>query len=153
VTSVEAQSKGAGHSLTNGHPPQSSWTRNVLLSLLLVFATAALYYPVHRQPFSSYDDPAYVTSNAHLKYGLDWDAVKWAVTTSLPEWHPLTWLSHGLDNHLFYRNASRHHEMNVLFHALNAVLLFWVLCGRPVTPAEVSWWQRCSPCTPSTLSP
>ena len=124
MTSVESQSKAADHSLTAERPHQPSWTRNALLSLLLVLATAVLYSPVRHQPFSSYDDPAYVTSNAHLKYGLDWDAVKWAFTTSLPEWHPLTWLSHGLDNHIFYQNAARHHEMNVLFHALNARAAF-----------------------------
>ena len=127
MTSVESQAKGADLSLTNGRLHQSSSTRNVLLSLLLVLATAALYSPVRNQPFSSYDDPAYVTSNAHLKYGLDWDAVKWAFTTSLPEWHPLTWLSHALDNHLFYLSPARHHEMNVLYHTLNALLVFWVL--------------------------
>jgi len=127
VTSVESQAKGADLSLTSGCLHQSSWTSNVLFSLVLVLATAVLYSPVRNQPFSSYDDPAYVTSNAHLKYGLDWGAVKWAFTTSLPEWHPLTWLSHGLDNHLFYLNPARHHEMSVLFHALNALLVFWVL--------------------------
>ena len=127
MTSVELQSKASDHSVTSERPHQPSWIPNLLLSLLLVLATAALYFPVRHQPFSSYDDPAYVTSNPHLKYGLDWDAVKWSFTTSVPEWHPLTWISHGLDNHLFYRNAARHHEMNVLFHALNGVLLFWVL--------------------------
>jgi protein O-mannosyl-transferase len=127
VTSFESQSKGVNPSLTDRHSHRSSWIRNALLSLFLVLATAALYSPARNQPFSSYDDPAYVTSNAHLKYGLDWDAIKWAFTTSLPEWHPLTWLSHGLDNHLFYLNPARHHEMNLLFHTLNALLVFWVL--------------------------
>ena len=113
--------------MTRGHILHSLRARRVLLSLFLVLATVALYYPVHRQPFSSYDDPAYVTSNSHIKYGLDWEMVKWSFTTLQPEWHPLTWLSHGLDCHLFYLDASRHHEMNVLLHALNVVLLFWVL--------------------------
>jgi hypothetical protein len=92
-----------------------------------VLATVALYYPVHSQPFSSYDDPAYVTSNPHVKYGLDWEMFKWSFTTLQPEWHPLTWLSHGLDCHLFYLNASRHHDMNLVLHAMNAVVLFWLL--------------------------
>ncbi len=126
MTSVES-SKGVDHSLNNGLPHQPSRFRNAFLSLVLVLATGALYYPVHSQPFSSYDDPAYVTSNVHVKYGLDWDLVKWAFATLQPEWHPLTWLSHGLDCHLFYLNPSRHHDMNVLLHAVNAVLLFGVL--------------------------
>jgi tetratricopeptide (TPR) repeat protein len=129
--------------LNNGLLRQPSWIRNALLSLVLVVAIGALYYPVHTQPFSSYDDPAYVTSNVHVRYGLDWDLVKWAFTTLQPEWHPLTWLSHGLDCHLFYLNPSRHHDVNVLLHAVNAVLLFWVLvhatgyAGRSVMVAAL----------------
>ena len=113
--------------MTNLGALPSSWGRNVLLSLLLLLATVALYYPVHSQPFSSYDDPAYVTGNVHLKYGLDWEVVKWAFTEVRPEWHPLTWLSHALDCHLFYLNPSRHHDTNLLLHAANVVILFWVL--------------------------
>jgi protein O-mannosyl-transferase len=113
--------------VTNRDALPSSWRRDVLLSLLLVLATVALYYPVHSQPFSSYDDPAYVTGNVHLKYGLDWEVVKWAFTEVRPEWHPLTWLSHALDCHLFYLNPSRHHDTNLLLHAASVVVLFWVL--------------------------
>jgi len=127
VTSSESQFKGADQSLTHWGPLQSFRTRNVLLSLLLVLATGALYCPVRNQPFSGYDDPAYITNNIHLKYGLDWDAVKWSFRPYMGEWHPLTWLSHGLDCQLFSLYAARHHEMNVLFHTLNAVLVFWVL--------------------------
>ena len=127
MVSVESRPEGATAPLTNGNTIQSSRRRRVLLSFCLVLATVALYYPVHSQPFSSYDDPAYVTSNVHLRYGLDWDLFKWAFTTLAPEWHPLTWLSHGLDCHLFYLNPARHHDMNLMFHAMNALLLFWVL--------------------------
>ena len=52
-----------------------------LLGVILVIATAALYYPVRHHPFSNYDDEVYVTQNNHVKYGLDWDTVKWAFTT------------------------------------------------------------------------
>ena len=36
-------------------------------------------------------------------------------------------LSHALDCQLFHLDPSGHHDTNVLFHALNAALLFWVL--------------------------
>ena len=100
----------------------------ILLSLVLVVITGALYFPVHNYPFVAYDDAGYVTRNLHVKYGLDWGTVKWAFTTFYASnWHPLTWISHALDSQLFSFRASRHHEMNVLLHAMNAVLLFWVL--------------------------
>jgi len=39
----------------------------------------------------------------------------------------LTWLSHALDCQIFEGNAGGHHAMNLAFHTLNVLLLFWVL--------------------------
>ena len=104
------------------------WNRPIVLSLLLVIAIVALYYPVHKHPFINYDDGDYVYENPHVKSGLSWAAVQWAFTTSHAEnWHPVTWLSHELDCQLFGVKPAGPHDVNVLFHALNAVLLFWVL--------------------------
>ncbi|MGA2902757.1 MAG: hypothetical protein ABSD98_02930 [Candidatus Korobacteraceae bacterium] len=102
--------------------------RPVVLSLLLVIATLALYYPVHRYPFINYDDRDYVYGNPQIESGLNWATVKWAFTAPhAANWHPLTWLSHALDCQVFGLNPAGPHDVNVLFHALNAVLLFWVL--------------------------
>src|SRR5208283_672973 len=74
------------------------------------------------------DDSIYVTDNTHVQSGLNWNTLKWAFTSRQGgEWHPLTWLSHALDCQIFGLNPAWHHDMNVLFHALNALLLFWVL--------------------------
>src|SRR5208337_4550612 len=52
----------------------------------------------------------------------------WAFTTyAAANWHPLTWLSHATDVELFQLDAGRHHDVNLLLHVLNVVLLFWVL--------------------------
>lgn len=102
--------------------------RPIVLSLLLVVATLALYYPVHRYPFINYDDRDYVYENPQVESGLSWTTVQWAFTTShASNWHPVTWLSHALDCQLFGLKPAGPHDVNVLFHALNAVLLFWVL--------------------------
>jgi protein O-mannosyl-transferase len=102
--------------------------RAALIALALVIVTIALYAPVSRYDFADVDDAAYLTDNLHIKYGLDWDGVKWAFTTFyVANWHPVTWLSHALDCKLFRLNPGRHHNMNVLLHGLDAVLLFWVL--------------------------
>ena len=53
-------------------------------------------------PFVNYDDTLYVTQNANVQAGLTWDTVHWAFTTyHVGTWHPVTWLSHALDCHLF----------------------------------------------------
>jgi Flp pilus assembly protein TadD len=102
--------------------------RNVVLCLLLVVATLALYNPVSHDPFIHFDDNHYVTENLHVRAGLNWNTVTWAFR-SIEEynWHPLTWLSHALDCQLFGLNPAGHHYTNVLLHAVNAVLLFLLL--------------------------
>ena len=44
--------------------------RWLLLLLLLVATTLALYAPVNHHPFLNYDDDEYVTDNVHVKAGL-----------------------------------------------------------------------------------
>jgi len=109
--------------------------RNVILCLLLVVATLALYNPVNRHPFVNYDDDRYVTENPHVHSGMTWPTITWALTaTEQGNWHPLTWLSHALDYQLFHQNPAGHHFTSLLIHASNAVLLFLFLMyatGRP----------------------
>ncbi|HEX4424485.1 MAG TPA: tetratricopeptide repeat protein [Terriglobales bacterium] len=102
--------------------------RPVVLCLLLVVATLALYNSVSHFPFVNFDDNHYVTENLHVRAGLTWNTITWAFG-SLEEynWHPLTWISHALDCQLFGLNPAGHHYTNVLLHAINAVLLFLLL--------------------------
>jgi protein O-mannosyl-transferase len=117
---------------TRAEPPtelfQSPQKRNVILCLLLVVATLALYNPVNRYSFVNYDDDRYVTENPHVHDGLSSSTISWAWTsTEHANWHPLTWLSHALDYQLFHLNPAGHHFTSLLIHAANAVLLFLVL--------------------------
>jgi tetratricopeptide (TPR) repeat protein len=102
--------------------------RTLILCLLLALATIALYNAVTHAPFLNYDDPAYVRDNLHVRAGITWNTISWAFrTTELSDWKPITWLSHALDCQMFGLNPSGPHIVNVLFHALNAVLLFLIL--------------------------
>ncbi len=97
---------------------------------MLALATIATYYPVSGHPFIDFDDGKYVTQNAHVQGGLDWSTVKWAFTTYYASnWHPLTWLSHALDCQMFGLDPGGPHEINLLLHVVNVLLLFWVLHG------------------------
>lgn len=98
------------------------------VSVSLVLAVTAAYWPVSRLGFVRFDDPTYVTENPHILSGLNWPAVKWALTSGYgANWHPLTWMSHMLDVQVFGFNAGPHHVVNVLLHAANTVLLFTVM--------------------------
>jgi len=100
----------------------------LVFSLLLFAAVLASYSSIIHNQFLDYDDNEYITNNAHVKAGLTWANVQWAFSTSEEaNWHPLTWLSHELDSELFGLNPVGHHVVNVLLHAVNAVLLFLLL--------------------------
>ena len=102
--------------------------RNLVLGLLLILATIALYNPVTHHPFVNYDDDRYVTDNAHVRAGLTSQTIRWAFTTfDEANWHPLTWIAHAADCQLFGLNPAGHHYSNVLLHAGNVLLLFWLL--------------------------
>src|SRR5436190_367749 len=55
--------------------------RNVILCLLLVVSTLALYNPVNSHPFVNYDDDRYVTEHPHIQNGMGWDTIAWAFTS------------------------------------------------------------------------
>ncbi|MFZ0313260.1 MAG: hypothetical protein WAL85_11190 [Candidatus Korobacteraceae bacterium] len=98
------------------------------LSLVLLVATIALYYPVIHHPFTNMDDMGYVYENLHVQEGLTWPTIKWALLTfDDNNWHPVTWFSHAFDCQLFGIVPAGHHMMNAAWHAIDVVALFWVL--------------------------
>ncbi len=98
------------------------------LGILLFLLVAGLFLPTLRQGFITYDDPVYVTNNAHVTGGLTGENMRWAfLSTEASNWHPLTWLSHMADCQLYGLHPWGHHLTSLLLHALNATLLFVVL--------------------------
>jgi protein O-mannosyl-transferase len=100
----------------------------LLLCTVLVLAVIIVYWPARNNDFINFDDDVYVTDNPNIQSGLNWQSVKWALTTSyFSYWHPLTWLSHTLDWQLFGGRPGPQHLVNVFLHAANSLLLFIVL--------------------------
>jgi len=98
----------------------------VVISILLAIATAALYAPALKNGFVNFDDPDYVTKNAHVQQGLSWANLLWAFNTNneAANWHPLTWISHMLDVQWFGLQPAGHHFTNVLLQMFDVVLVF-----------------------------
>ncbi len=101
----------------------------LLLGSLLFVIPLLLYTPVlHHDFLKLWDDDAYVTDNPHVRTGLTLANVRWACTSfEQSNWHPVTWLSHMVDCQLFGLNPGAQHFVNVLLHAANILLLFWIL--------------------------
>src|SRR6185312_341722 len=106
----------------------SNRLRIAAISALLFLGTLLLFSRALRNDFLDYDDPDYVTQNAHVQSGLRLETIRWAFhSTAAGNWHPLTWLSHAADWQLFGANPLGHHATNIFLHALNAVLAFLVV--------------------------
>jgi len=102
-----------------------------IILVALLCATAAVYLPVKNHEFINFDDNLYVTDNPHVKQGLSWENLKWALnpekSSEFGYWQPVTWLSHMLDCQIFGVRADMHHLMNLGFHLFNVFLLFLFL--------------------------
>ena len=130
VQSRAAIRKGKGHA----KPAEVKILRShrypltLIISLVLIVGTLAVFSQVRNHEFINFDDNEYVTNNPQVKAGLTFRGVIWAFTTShASNWHPLTWLSHMLDCTLYGLKAGGHHMTNLLFHIANSLLLFLVL--------------------------
>lgn len=101
---------------------------SVIACLVLLAATVAVYYPVRHHPFFGIDDGGYVTQNPHVTGPLNWENVKWALTHQYClNYVPVAFLANSLKVRMFQLDPIRHHDVNVVLHSLNAVLLFWML--------------------------
>jgi len=104
-----------------------------LVSLLLIVITLIAFWPVSHYEFVNYDDRTYVSENPHLRDGLTWKAVQWALSTGMATnyheelWIPVTYLSHLVTIELFGLDPAWHHGVNVGLHVFNTVLLFLLL--------------------------
>jgi hypothetical protein len=106
------------------HKPAGTFLICILIFGLTVWAFA----PALKTDFQFYDENGELGMNAHMRSGLSWHNLRWALSSlEYSNWYPLTWISHMLDFKMFGENAWGHHLTNILLHATNAILLFLVL--------------------------
>jgi len=100
----------------------------LLVCLVLILATSAVYWHVTGHDFVNLDDNVYVYENRHVQNGLTVDSMIWAFTTTHAGFRiPLTWLSLMLDFELYGLNAGGYHLTNLLLHIANVLLVFFIL--------------------------
>jgi protein O-mannosyl-transferase len=105
-----------------------NWRQKWLVCVLLGVAVLIVYGQALRCDFVNFDDGDYVTTNPNVQHGLNWESIKWALTTGCAaNWHPITWLSHILDCQLYGLKPAGHHLTSLLLHAANGILLFLLL--------------------------
>ncbi|MEN6387253.1 MAG: tetratricopeptide repeat protein [Phycisphaerales bacterium] len=115
------------HSKAGRTQGQSNGRYALLISVCLAAVVFIIYSPVHKFSFISFDDHTYAAYNPHVKSPLSFETLRWAFTSKdTGNWHPLTWLSLTLDYQLFKNWAGGYHLVNVFYHILNTIILFYL---------------------------
>ena len=101
--------------------------QKLIIYIVLILATLAVFWQVNQYSFVNFDDHVYVTQNIHIQSGITLDGCRWALGTHyLGLWNPLVWLSFMFDYQLYGLNAGSYHLTNLILHILSALLLFWL---------------------------
>ncbi len=96
--------------------------RSLIVAVLIALATAAAYLPAIRAGFI-WDDDDYVTQNETL---VDLPGLRriWFERGAVPQYYPLVHTSFWIERHLWGMNPVAYHALNILLHALAAILLW-----------------------------
>ena len=109
--------------LTRGEKRAARW-----LAAAIVAVTVAAFAALRNSDFVNFDDDHYVYRNRLVRGGFSWSFLRWALTTvDVYNWHPLTWLSLGLDHELYGLDPRGYHATNLALHIANSVFLLWLL--------------------------
>ncbi|MBL9205063.1 MAG: tetratricopeptide repeat protein [Opitutaceae bacterium] len=102
--------------------------QEVLALSLLGFSVLTIYLQVASHRPIPFDDSLYLTGNAWVLRGLTWDGVVWAFTNvDAANWHPVTWISHMVDQQIFGATTGGHMIENLFWHIGNSYLVFRLL--------------------------
>jgi tetratricopeptide (TPR) repeat protein len=109
----------------------------------LVLVTIVAYLPVLHNGFVSWDDDRNFVENPHFR-GLGLDQLRWMWTTfHMGHYVPLSWMTLGLDYEVWGMNPTGYHLTNLLLHAANAVVVYFLAravlrLSRPAFSSEPS---------------
>lgn len=109
-----------------GPATQDPPLRRFGLPLLVFIIAFAAFVPALEAAFVDIDDVQLLIENTRWR-GLGPDHLRWMFTTTLlGHYQPLTWVSYGINYVIGGMDPFGYHLVNVLVHALNAVLVYLV---------------------------
>jgi len=99
---------------------------NLIWPLVVAAAAILPFLPALRNEFINYDDHRLILRTYGWR-GLGAAHLRWMFTTLHgQQYHPLMWLSLALDYQLWGLNPRGYHATNILIHAANAVLVYFL---------------------------
>ena len=109
---------------TSMTPGRNPWLLTTAKVALMVLLTIAAYTPAMRAGFI-WDDDDHLTTNPAVTAPDGLDKIWSSIGTS--RYYPLTLTSFWVQHRVWGLNPSRYHTVNIILHAVNAVLLFALL--------------------------
>ena len=102
--------------------------QKLIIYVVLILATLAVFWQVNQYDFVNFDDHVYVTQNSHIQSGITLEGFRWAFCTTYADSYGtlLIWLSLMFDYQLHGLNAGGYHVTNLILHILSALMLFWL---------------------------
>jgi Tfp pilus assembly protein PilF len=93
---------------------------------IVALLTLLVFLPALGNDFVNWDDERNFLLNPNYR-GLGWTEIEWMWTTHLlGRYVPITWMTLGLDYTIWGMNPLGYHLTSVLFHAVNAVLFYFL---------------------------
>ncbi|HYL78105.1 MAG TPA: tetratricopeptide repeat protein [Bryobacteraceae bacterium] len=97
-----------------------------LIPAAIALVTILAFLPALRNNFVNFDDQTNFLGNDRFR-GLGWAQLQWMWTSHLlGRYVPLTWMTLGLDYCIWGMNPLGYHLTNILWHAANAVVFYFL---------------------------
>src|SRR2546422_2164398 len=143
----------ASHQQREVHAPEAEvgrwgravpWGMQLALPGILVLVVLTCFLPTLGNDFVAWDDDLNFTENPNCR-GLSWSNLRWMLTTVHGgHYQPLSWMTLGLDYVVWGMNPVGYHLTNLLLHAANAVLFYFMAlrllrASVPGGHADGSW--------------
>ncbi len=98
----------------------------IIAATLVALASFSAFLPALSNQFVNWDDYETLLDNSRYR-GLAWSHLRWMFTTFyMGHYQPLSWLSFALDYSIWGTNPVGYHLTNLILHAVNAVLFFFL---------------------------
>lgn len=113
----------------------------ILISIALIcILTFSAFYPSLKNDFVNWDDDKYVVNNPAIKSIFIQNIKNIFSSIYLANYQPVTMLSYMLDYQIFKLNPAGYHAVNLLFHIVNSILIFWLILiiSNNILPAFIA---------------
>ncbi len=125
-------------------PAPRRWISHLAVPAVLALVSFVVFVPALEGGFLNWDDDQNFVDNPNYR-GLGASQLRWMFTTFLMgHYIPLTWMTLGLDYVVWGMNPVGYHLTNLLLHAANAVLFYFMAlrllrASVPGGHADGSW--------------